>query len=375
MTIAELLQYQNQRAQYASLLRQKIPSVTNPVPLKTLEHLYDNIPLPMQTIITQTENIRLRPGALRYITKETLTNEKYHPQTIWVAGRAYPIRIFNHSASNDQTILNWVQRYRVHLPNENQMALDIYFGQGNLLPPKGKFVGTHLLHGSTRFLESLNQTITEHNLLKLQALGQTGYYAIATRNFFEDRPLPSSLHFQRFILGPNTKQSLLRAACYLTKMASYHNWQVTLSVYASLLQTWLFSLTDTDNPHGFHGPGFHSHQINNLANNTGESLDENREYLQFLEGHNEPTPHQSLLANLNTPRPIGTNNNRLHLVVTPNLLRPFHIYEQAVSLQSSQRLSQTAHHEAIKQTVKDLIKNREEKSSRARPKPVTSTAG
>jgi hypothetical protein len=356
MNVAQIREQQQIRREYSAQIGSIIKNLSDPVPLQTLERLYDNIPAQMQTLFAQSELVRLTLNTDRRSTvRLALEESKYHAETIIVSGRPHPIRIFQHRHTLQQIILNWVRSYRITLPNKKAMTLDIYFGAKDIIPPKGRYISDGGLQASERVLDINDRQQTEQSLLKLKAIGQSGYYAVANRNFFEDRPLPSGTHFQRFILGPNTKQSLLRTACYLAKICDYNDWRVTTSIYRSLLQKWLYSLRNPNEAKSFQGASPTQYEINKFEDDPNANLDQNPRYERWIRGETDCHEQQKVLAHLNTGFFVGNPEEGLKVLVTPNLLGPFHILQQAVSLQSEEAHTQSKHHDKIKEAVKTLI--------------------
>ena len=359
MTKTRLLERLKIREDYAKHILGTLKNPRNTVPLQILEDLYTNIPEEMRQLAPQTERIRLKLETDgRDSLRLPLSECKYRAQTIIVAGRPYPIRIFNHRYSNEQLILNWTQSYRIKLANKKPMTLDIFYGAKNGIPVKGRFVTDHGLQASERVVDQNDRAVPEQNILKLKALGQSGYYALGNRNFFEDRSLPSGLPFQRFILGPNTRQSILRAACYLAKLADYNDWRITETIYRTLLHKWLYSLHDTTKIQGFQSTGLSRYIIDRLSTDTTQELDTNPEYLKLIRILTNGPNEEGTLQYLNKEWTLGESEHDLKLVVTPNLIGPFHIYRQAVSLQSTEAHTQSEHQHNIKEAVQTIIQNR-----------------
>jgi hypothetical protein len=359
MTITQIRQHQRIRNNYTAEIAAKIKNLSDPVPLEVLEKLYENIPVEMQTLFPQSELVRLqlntdRRDSVRLALEET----KYRAETILVHQRPYPIRIFYHRYSAQQVILNWIRSYRVLLPNKRPMTLDIFFGAQDIIPPKGRYISEEGLQSGERVLNSSHRLQSEQNLLRLKAIGHSGYYAIANRNFFEDRSLPSGTHFQRFILGPNTRQSLLRAACYLAKLGDYNDWRVTTNIYRSLLQKWLFSLRNCPHTRAFQNSGLSDHSINELKLNPTLELDKNSAYHKLIRQQAHWSEQQRTLEHLNGAFFVGDAQHGMQIAVTPNLLEPFHIYKQAVSLQSVDSHTQIQHRNNIKEAIKTVISTR-----------------
>ena len=356
MTKIELLERQQIRKEYATQIQSKIKNRHESVPLETLESLYQNIPPEMRTLVPQTERLRLDldPNG-RHGIQLALAESKYRAETILVRGRPYPIRIFHDRYSTDQITLNWTQSYRIALPNKKPMTLDILYGEKNIIAPKGKFIGTEGLQSGERVVDDFDRPVSEQNVLKLRPIGQSGYYAIANRNFLENRSLPSGLHFQRFILGQNTRQSLLRAACYLAQIANYNDWRVTQTIYRFMLRKWLSTLRDATHPRGFQGIGITNYRIDELSTDPSQELDTNPEYHKLIRNETELFEQHKTLEHLNTAWALGDPKHEIRVIVTPNLLGPFHIYHQAVSVQSTDTHTQGEHQHNIEEAIKSLI--------------------
>lgn len=360
MTKTQLLERQRIRQDYSREIQAKIKSLRDPVPLPVLEDLYKRIPEEMYTLAPQTEHTRLNLDPNRRdVVRLALSECKYRAETVIVRGRPYPIRIFQHRYGTEQLVLNWTQSYRIILPNKKPMTLDIFYGAKNALPLKGRFVSYQGLQASERVVDQSDHPLPEQNILKLKPIGQSGYYALANRNFFEDRSVLSGLHLQRFILGQNTRQSILRAACYLAKLADYNDWRVTQAIFRSILQTWLFSLKDTNRINGFQGIGVSTYTLDRLSTDATQELDANPEYLKLIHSLTGPSAEQATLDKLNQSWSLGDTEHDLKVVITPNLIGPFHIHRQAVSLQSEETHSQAEHQHNIREAVRSLLQSKE----------------
>jgi hypothetical protein len=359
MTKTQLFERLQIREDYAKHILGTLKNPRHIVPLQVLEDLYNNIPEEMHYLTPQMERIRLKldPEG-RDAIRLPLSECKYRAQTIMVRGRRHPIRIFNHRYSNEQLILNWTQSYRINLANKRPMTLDIFYGGKNGIPLKGSFVSDQGLQASERVVDNSDRAIPEQNILKVKALGQSGYYALGNRNFFEDRSLPSGLPLQRFILGPNTRQSILRAACYLAKLADYNDWRVTETIYRTLLHKWLYSLHDANQIQGFQGVGLSKYTIDRLSTDSTQELDTNPEYPKLIRVLTDAGNEEGTLQYLNKEWTLGESGHDLKLVVTPNLIGPFHIHQQAVSLQSKEAHTQSEHQHNIKEAVRTIVQSK-----------------
>jgi hypothetical protein len=360
MTKTELLDSQRIRHEYAKQIQAKIKNRREAVPLPILEDLCNSFPEEMQTLLPQTEHTRLNlDPTRRHALRLALSESKYRAETVTVHGRPYPVRIFQHRYTTEQLVLNWTQSYRITLPNKRPMTLDIFYGAKNAIPLKGRFVSHQGLQASERVVDASDHAIPEQNILKLKPIGQSGYYALANRNFFEDRSLPSGLHLQRFILGQNTRQSILRTACYLAKLADYNDWRVTETIYRSILQTWLCSFKDTNQTNGFQGIGLSTYSLDRLSTDQTRNLDRNPEYPKLIKSLTELPVLENTLEHLNHCWSLGDGKHGLKVVITPNLIGPFHIHRQAVSLQSKETHTQAEHQHNIREAVRSILQTKE----------------
>ena len=361
MTLDQFISIDRTRREYAKEMRQQLNPYHHPSH-ETAEQFYQGIPEEARTGFIHSELRRLNLHGNDSKTKINPLhefNQPYSAQRALLPGRAYPLTLLPYRTKDlegphKSLLLNWMQSYRVNLDGDRSTILDIYYGHKDLIPPKGKYIGHHgIQHNPIGLTDEENdRSPVETALYIIKQIGRTGYYAVANRNFTEERPMPHGCYFQRYIAGPTTQGSILRAAGYLAKLTNHTDHLIIQTLYRRLFVHSLHALAAT--------AVFNSNQLSidtvRLINITSRpDLDTNPNYHQQLLSFANPLKTREFLSNTTPKFCIARSNPLFTIKLLPNLLQPFASHSLIVSIQSNEKKSGSEHAKDLRQAVKALL--------------------
>ena len=361
MTLDQFISTDRTRREYAMEMRQQLNPYHHPSH-ETVEQFYQNIPEQARTGFVQSELRRLNLHENDPKTKINPLHEfdqPYSAQRAVLPGRPYPLTLLPYRTKDPEgphksLLLNWTQSYRVNLDGSRFTILDIYYGHKDLIPSKGKYIGHHGIQHSLIGLtnEENERTPVETALYIIKPIGRTGYYAVSNRNFAEERPLPHGCYFQRYVTGPTTQGSILRAAGYLAKLTNHTDQATIQTLYRRLFVHALHALAATT--------VFNSNQLSidtlRLINIRSQpNLDTNPNYHQQLLSFANPLKRREFLSHTTPKFGISRSLPLFTIKLLPNLLQPFASHSLIVSIQSNEKNSASEHAKDLRQAVKALL--------------------
>lgn len=361
MTIDQLLANENARRDYCRKIREKLQPAQHPT-FETANELYQEIPEEIRTGFIHSELLRLKLNQQDTTAKLNPLYEFDHPypsRRAVLPGRPYPLTRLHYRSKenfiNEKSILlNWIQSFCVHLDKHKRTTLDIYYGQKDLVPPNGKYIGSFGIQTNQNGLTTgpAHRIPAETEIYLLKPIGRTGYYSVANRNFSEDRPLPHSCHFQRYIVGPTTQQSILRAATYLAKLTNHTDTQTIQTLYRRLFNHSLYAMAGTP---AFASTLLQREIVNRLTPKRHSDLDDSPTYHNQLLNFTNPVKKLHTLNDCTAVISIPRADPLITIKLLPNLLEPYHTHSLIVSLQSLDTNSATVHATTLRKAVQSLL--------------------